>query len=167
MMNSLAIAFSGPSGSGKTTLIVKVANALKDKYKLAIVKHDPSDKAVFDKEGKDSWKFSQTGAEVVVASPTRTTLLSQKEKSIDDIIEMIGDFDILLVEGLKTLPLPRLSVFRNKLEEDYFPMSNALAIDESINLNEYDLPKHLDILDLNDTQSIVKWILKNAKQIKK
>ena len=167
MMNSLAIAFSGPSGSGKTTLIVKVANALKDKYKLAIVKHDPSDKAIFDKEGKDSWKFSQTGAEVVVASPTRTTLLSQKEKSIDDIIEMLGDFDILLVEGLKTLPLPRLSVFRNKLEEDYFPMSNALAIDESINLNEYDLPKHLDILDLNDTQSIVKWILKNAKQIKK
>jgi len=167
MMNSLAIAFSGPSGSGKTTLIVKVANALRDKYKLAIVKHDPSDKAVFDKEGKDSWKFSQTGAEVVVTSPTRTTLLSQKEKSIDDIIEMLGEFDILLVEGLKTLPLPRLSVFRNKLEEDYFPMSNALAIDESINLDEYDLPKHLDILDLNDTKSIVEWVLKNAKQIKK
>jgi len=166
-MNSLAIAFSGPSNSGKTTLIVKVANALRDKYKLAIVKHDPSDKAIFDKEGKDSWKFSQTGAEVVVASPTRTTLLSQKEKSIDEIIEMIGEFDILLVEGLKTLPLPRLSVFRNKLEEDYFPMSNALAIDDSINLDEYDLPKHLEILDLNDTQSIVEWILKNAKQIKK
>lgn len=166
-MNSLAIAFSGPSNSGKTTLIVKVANALRDKYKLAIVKHDPSDKAIFDKEGKDSWKFSQTGAEVVVASPTRTTLLSQKEKSIDEIIEILGEFDILLVEGLKTLPLPRLSVFRNKLEEDYFPMSNALAIDDSINLDDYDLPKHLEILDLNDTQSIVEWILKNAKQIKK
>ncbi|HIP30216.1 MAG TPA: molybdopterin-guanine dinucleotide biosynthesis protein B [Sulfurospirillum arcachonense] len=166
-MNSLAIAFSGPSGSGKTTLIVKVANALKDKYSLAIVKHDPSDKAIFDKEGKDSWKFAQTGAEVVVSSPTRTTLLSQREKSIDDIIEMIGDFDILLVEGLKTLQLPRLSVFRNRLEEDYFPMSNALAIDDSINLGDYKIPKHLEILDLNNTNSIVEWILKNAKKIKK
>jgi len=165
-MNSLAIAFSGPSGSGKTTLIVKVANALKNKYSLAIVKHDPSDKAIFDKEGKDSWKFTQTGAEVVVSSPTRTTLLSQREKSIDDIIKMLGDFDILLVEGLKTLPLPRLSVFRNKLEEDYFPMSNALAIDDSINLNDYDLPKHLEILDLNNTDSIVEWILKNAKKVR-
>lgn len=165
-MNSLAIAFSGPSGSGKTTLIVKVANALKDKYSLAIVKHDPSDKAIFDKEGKDSWKFSQTGAEVVVSSPTRTTLLSQREKSIDDIISMIGDFDILLVEGLKTLPLPRLSVFRNKLEEDYFPMSNALAIDDTINIDDYNMPEHLDILDLNDTDSIVNWILKNAKKVK-
>ncbi len=166
IMSSLAIAFSGPSGSGKTTLIVKVANALKEKYSLAIVKHDPSDKAVFDKEGKDSWKFAQTGAEVVVASPTRTTLLSQREKSIDDIIKMLGKFDILLVEGLKTLPLPRLSVFRNKLEEDYFPMSNALAIDNSINLDDYDLPKHLKILDLNNTNSIVEWILKNAKKVR-
>lgn len=79
-MESLAIAFSGPSNSGKTTLIVKVAQILKQKYKLAIVKHDPSDKAVFDKEGKDSWKFSQTGAEVVVASPTRTTLLTTTKR---------------------------------------------------------------------------------------
>jgi len=166
-MDSLAIAFSGPSNSGKTTLIVKVAEALKEKYSLAIVKHDPSDKAVFDKEGKDSWKFSNTGAEVVVASPTRTTFLSQKQKDIDEIIEMLGDFDILLVEGLKTLPLPRLSVFRNKLDESYFPMSNALAIDDSINLDDYELPNHLDILDLNNTESIVEWILKNAKKLQK
>ncbi len=165
-MSSLAIAFSGPSNSGKTTLIVKVAQALKERYKLAIVKHDPSDKAIFDKEGKDSWKFSQTGAEVVVASPTRTTLLSQREKSIDEIIEILGDFDILLVEGLKTLPLPRLSVFRNKLDESYFEVSNALAIDDSINLSEYNIPKHLDILDLNDTDAIVAWVLKNAKKVK-
>lgn len=165
-MDSLAIAFSGPSNSGKTSLIVKVAEVLKEKYSLAIVKHDPSDKAIFDKEGKDSWKFTQTGAEVVVASPSRTTFLSQKQKDIDEIIEMLGDFDILLVEGLKTLPLPRLSVFRNKLDESYFPMSNALAIDDSINLDDYNLPNHLDILDLNNTESIVEWILKNAKKVR-
>lgn len=165
-MSSLAIAFSGPSNSGKTTLIVKVAQALKDKYNLAIVKHDPSDKAVFDKEGKDSWKFAQTGAEVVVASPTRTTYFSKKEKSIDEIIAMLGEFDILLVEGLKTLPLPRLSVFRNKLDESYFEVSNALAIDGSIDLRDYTLPKHLEILDLNDTDAIVAWVLKNAKKVR-
>jgi molybdopterin-guanine dinucleotide biosynthesis protein B len=165
-MSSLAIAFSGPSNSGKTTLIVKVANALKSKYSLAIVKHDPSDKAVFDKEGKDSWKFSQTGAEVLVTSPKRTTLFSKKEKNIEEIIEMLGDFDILLVEGLKTLPLPRLCVFRNKLDENYFPMSNALAIDDSINLDDYQIPEHLAILDLNNIDSIVEWILKNAKKVR-
>jgi molybdopterin-guanine dinucleotide biosynthesis protein B len=165
-MSSLAIAFSGPSNSGKTTLIIKVAEALKDRYSLAIVKHDPSDKAVFDTQGKDSWKFSQTGAEVVVVSPSKTTLLSQREKSIDEIISMLGDFDILLVEGLKTLPLPRISVFRDKLDESYFPMSNALAVNNSTNLSKYIIPKHLKILDLNDINSIVEWILKNAKKVR-
>ncbi len=165
-MSSLAIAFSGPSNSGKTTLIIKVAEALRDKYSLAILKHDPSDKAIFDKEGKDSWRFSKTGAEVVVASPTRTTLISQREKSIDEIISLLGDFDILLVEGLKTLLLPRLSVFRNQLDESYFSVSDALAIDESIDLDEYDIPEHLDILDLNDIDSIVEWILENAKKVR-
>ena len=66
------------SNSGKTTTIIKVANILQDSgYKVAIVKHDPKDKARFDKEGKDSYKFSQTGAEVVVTSPNKTTYFSK------------------------------------------------------------------------------------------
>lgn len=74
----LAVAFSGPSNSGKTTLVVKVANILQDRgFKVAIVKHDPKDKARFDREGKDSDKFSQTGADVAVVSPNRTTLLNK------------------------------------------------------------------------------------------
>ena len=78
-MRRLAIAFSGPSNSGKTTLILKVGKKfIKDGLKVAIVKHDPGDKAKFDVEGKDSFKFSQIGADVVVASPTRTTYSSAK-----------------------------------------------------------------------------------------
>ena len=157
-MKSIAAAFTGPSNSGKTTAIVKVANVLKEKYALAILKHDPSDKGIFDKEGKDSWKFAQTGAEVVVTSPTRTTYFSKQNRDIESIIKMLGHFEILLVEGLKTLPLPRIAVFRNKLDESYFEVSNALAIDDSINLDEYNLPSHLDILDLNNPEQLANWI---------
>lgn len=117
----LAVAFSGPSNSGKTTLIVKVSNILQDKgNKVCIVKHDPKDKARFDTPGKDSDKFSQTGANVAVVSPNRTTLFKQESSSIDELIELFGDFDYLLVEGLKTLPLPRISIFRNSLDEKIF-----------------------------------------------
>ncbi len=57
-MKRLAIAFSGPSNSGKTTLILKVAKKfIEDGLKVAIVKHDPGDKARIDVEGKDSFKF--------------------------------------------------------------------------------------------------------------
>ncbi len=165
MNRRVAVAFTGPSGSGKTTIVEKVAKVLIEKQKVAIIKNDPKDKAVFDVEGKDSHKFSQTGAEVVVTSPTRTTYFSQREKTLNDIVAMINDFDILLVEGLKTLPLPRIAIFRNKIDESYFDCSEAIAIDETINLAQYTIPKDIDILDLNDTTQIIEWIKHNAKNI--
>ena len=167
MKKRLAVAFTGPSNSGKTTLILKIARKLIHEYskEVAIIKHDPKDKARFDVEGKDSYKFSDTGAEVIVTSPTRTTYFSARQKELDEMIRLFDNFDILLVEGLKNLPLPRISVFRNTLDEDYFPYMNALAIDESIELNRYTLPKNIDILDLNNCESIISWILKNAKEV--
>ncbi len=165
MSRRVAVAFTGPSGSGKTTLVEKVAKVLIEEQKVAIIKNDPKNKAVFDVEGKDSYKFSQTGAEVVVTSPTRTTYFSQREKTLDEIVAMIHDFDILLVEGLKTLPLPRIAIFRNKIDESYFDSSEAIAIDNSIDLKQYSIPTEIDILDLNNTTQIIEWIHAHAKNI--
>ena len=164
-MKRLAIAFTGPSNSGKTTLIEKIARVLIKDHKVAIVKNDPKDKAKFDTEGKDSWKFFNTGAEVVVTSPTRTTYFSHKQKRIDEIIKMVDDFDYLLVEGLKTLPLPRIAIFRNRIDESYFKCSEAIAVDSSIDLNRYNIPTNVDILDLNSTYQIIDWIKTNARAV--
>ena len=163
----LAVAFTGPSNSGKTTLILKVARKLIHEYakKVAIVKHDPKDKARFDVEGKDSYKFADTGAEVIVTSPNRTTYFSQKNKDLEEIIRLFDKFDILLVEGLKNLPLPRIGIFRNTLDGDYFPYMNALAVDESVNISKYNIPNGITILDLNNPDEIISWILKNAKEV--
>ncbi len=161
----VAVAFTGPSGSGKTTLVEKVAKILIQERKVAIIKNDPKDKAVFDVKGKDSDKFTKTGAEVVVTSPTRTTYFSQREKTLNDIVAMINDFDILLVEGLKTLPLPRIAIFRNTIDDSYFSCSEAIAIDESIDISHYEIPKNIDILDLNNSDMIIEWINNNAIKI--
>ena len=167
MRKRVAVAFTGPSNSGKTTIILKVARKLIHEHgkEVAIIKHDPKDKARFDVEGKDSYRFSDTGAEVIVTSPTRTTYFSQRHKELDEMIRLFNDFDVLLVEGLKNLPLPRISVFRNSLESDYFEYMDALAIDESIDLDTYTIPEGMDILDLNDPDDVIAWILKNAKEV--
>ena len=167
MHKRLAVAFTGPSNSGKTTLILKVAKKLIDEHKLevAIIKHDPKDKARFDREGKDSYKFSQTGAEVIVTSPNKTTYLSKRHSELEDMIRLFQEFDILLVEGLKNLPLPRISIFRNSIESDYIPYMNALATDASVDIEKYDIPEDVDLLDLNNADKVIEWILKNAKQV--
>jgi molybdopterin-guanine dinucleotide biosynthesis protein B len=160
----LAVAFTGPSNSGKTTLIVKVSNTLQAQgYKVAIVKHDPKDKARFDTPGKDSYKFYETGADVAVVSPEKTTMFKHTTSSIDQLVDMFDKFDFLLVEGLKTLPLPRICVMRNNINKDYFDVSDSIAVDHTINKDN--IPDVKDILDLNDTNSIVQWILKNAKAV--
>ena len=164
-MKKIAVAFTGPSNSGKTTLITKVAEILIQKHQVAIIKNDPKDKAKFDTVGKDSYKFSQTGAETVVVSPTRTTYFSQKSRTLDELIMMLGEFEILLVEGLKTLPLPRIAIFREKIDESYFDSSDAIAIDESVDISQYKIPQQIEILDLNDPEAVITWIFKNAKEV--
>jgi len=159
-----AVAFSGPSNSGKTTLIEKLAKVLTKDFQVLVIKHDPKDKAKFDTEGKDSYKFFQTGADTVVLSPTRTTYFSHQTREVEDIVELFN-FDYLLVEGLKEINLPRISIFRSKIEDNYLPYSDAIAIDETVDLTNKDLT-NLDILDLNNTQQILKWIEKNAKVVK-
>ncbi len=160
----LAVAFSGPSNSGKTTAIVKVSNILQDKgFKVCIIKHDPKDKARFDKPGKDSYKFSETGADVAVVSPNKTTLLKKETSTIDEMIELFDNFDYLLVEGLKTLDLPRISIFRDRLDETYFSVTDAIASDETIDKDE--IPSTIDKLNLNNPDELIVWIDKNAKRV--
>lgn len=167
MKKRLAVAFTGPSNSGKTTLILKVARKLIHDHGLqvAIIKNDPKDKAILDVPGKDSYKFSDTGAEVIITSPTRTTYFSKRHNELDQMIDMFGEFDVLLVEGLKNLPLPRISIFRNAIDEEYFPYMNALAIDHTVTIKDYTLPSSVDVLDLNDVDMVIDWILTHAKVI--
>ncbi|MBR8462564.1 molybdopterin-guanine dinucleotide biosynthesis protein B [Campylobacter sp. faydin G-140] len=159
-MKRLAIAFSGPSNSGKTTLILKVLEKfIADGLKVVIIKHDPGDKARFDVQGKDSYRFAQSGADVVVLSPTRTTFFSQTSSELDEVIRMIGEFDLLLVEGLKTLPLPRLSVFKDEIDESYLSFSDAIATYKD------SVPYNITNINLDDINAICAWILQNAKAV--
>jgi molybdopterin-guanine dinucleotide biosynthesis protein B len=158
-----AVAFTGPSNSGKTTLITKIATLLTNDYKVCIVKNDPKDKARFDVEGKDSDIFYKTGAEVAVVSPTRTTLFSHETRTIDEIVSLFGEFDYLFVEGLKTLPLPRIGIFRGAINEDYLDVIDVLAIDDTIDNST--LPPKLTALDLNNPREVLEWINNNAKEI--
>ncbi len=165
-MEQKAVAFTGPSGSGKTTLIEKIAKRLAGQRQVAVIKHDPSDKARFDREGKDSDRFFKTGADVAVLSPTRTTLFSHRQRSVGEVARLFGEFDLLMVEGLKHLDLPRIGVFRGAIDPDYLPVLQAVAVDESVDLRVADLSPDIDVLDLNDPDDVIAWIDAHAITLK-
>ncbi|HFC03243.1 MAG TPA: molybdopterin-guanine dinucleotide biosynthesis protein B [Nitratifractor salsuginis] len=166
-MEFKAVAFTGPSGSGKTTLIEKIARQLADSRALAIVKHDPKDKAHFDRPGKDSDRFFRSGADVAVLSPTRTTLFSHRPRTVSEVAKLFGDFDLMMVEGLKHLPLPRIGVFRGRIDPEYLPVLQAVAIDGTIDRSTLSLPTGIDILDLNNIDTIIRWIDEHATEIER
>ena len=66
---------------------------------------------------------------------------------------------MVLVEGLKTLKLPRISVFCKEVDESYFKYSQAIS--------SYEKPKteELTWLHLDDINGLCEYILKNAKEL--
>jgi molybdopterin-guanine dinucleotide biosynthesis protein B len=42
---------------------------------------------------------------------------------------------------------------------------DALAVDTTVALEEYDIPNDVKILNLNDPDEIIQWILTNAKEV--
>ncbi|MBS3781995.1 MAG: molybdopterin-guanine dinucleotide biosynthesis protein B [Candidatus Thermoplasmatota archaeon] len=120
----------GRSESGKTNLICSLISRLKERdYSVASVKHTRGDFSI-DSEGKDTWRHSKAGSELVVFStPDETDFLIKKSLSLDEIISLIdhfGDYDILLVEGMKKGKLPKIDVDRENREGTFIEYENNL-----------------------------------------
>ncbi len=108
------ISFVGNSGSGKTTLVESVVRELKRLgYRVAVVKHAPHGFGI-DHTGKDSWRFTQAGSDIVVlSSPEGVSLIERVdlELTLTQIEALIGDrVDIILVEGYKNSSYAKVMV---------------------------------------------------------
>jgi len=111
------IGFAGWSGAGKTTLIRQVITRLVGQgLRVATIKHAHHDFDI-DQPGKDSWAHRKAGAaEVLVVSDTRWALMHElngaPEPSLPELLARLAPADIVLVEGFKRSPIPKIEVFR-------------------------------------------------------
>lgn len=104
-------AFVGPSGSGKTRLIQQLVPELKARGRsVGVIKHCAGGFSL-DVEGKDSWLFTQAGADyVAVRSAQQVAVFLNAASELDAHTLALSRFphvDIVLVEGAKedrTLP---------------------------------------------------------------
>lgn len=159
-MEKKVFGLTGLSGSGKTTLIAKLVDWFAQQgLKVSTIKHTHHSFDL-DKPGKDSWRMREAGAqEVFLVSNRRSVLLQEfrdhPEPSVEELVARLHPCDLVLVEGYKRDPLPKIEVHRPSLENPpVWPTNNsvvAVATDAPISTP---LPQ----LNLNDVEQIALFI---------
>ncbi len=116
------IALSGYSGSGKTTLAEKIISRLsRQGRRVGFFKND-AHRFDLDKKGKDKWRAREAGAAaVMIEDPHHSGLITDLGPMGTDEAAMEfawHSLDVLLVEGKKRLPVPKLILLDPRGEID-------------------------------------------------
>ncbi|MEC9481712.1 MAG: molybdopterin-guanine dinucleotide biosynthesis protein B [Halomonas sp.] len=152
------------SGTGKTTLLEALLPLLRERgLRVAIIKHAHHAFDV-DQPGKDSHRLREAGATpMLVASNKRFALMmetpDQEEADLACLIEQVRPLqpDLVLVEGFKHWPIPKLELHRPILAKPLLAPEDtwihAVASDEPLTL-----PAGVGALDLNDVAGLATFV---------
>jgi len=155
------LGIAGYSGSGKTTLLEALIPLLSLHGLVCSVIKRAHHGFDVDKPGKDSWRHRQAGAqEVMLASPERWVLMRElrrdPEENLENLLTRLSPCDLVLVEGFKSAPIPKIEVHRpaNGKPPLYPEFPNVLAV-----ATDAPCEAPLPILDLNDHEAIAGHIV--------
>lgn len=155
------IGFAGWSGSGKTTLVEQVIGLLAARgLVVSLIKHAHHEFDV-DYPGKDSWRHRQAGCrEVLISSANRWAVMHElrgrPELSLSEALEQLSPCDLVLVEGYKREPIPKIEVYRAEIGKPQLfhddPHVIAVASDRPV-------ATRLPQLDLNRPEQVAAFIV--------
>jgi molybdopterin-guanine dinucleotide biosynthesis protein B len=156
------IGLAGWSGAGKTTLITRAIPVLLSRgLRVSTVKHAHHGFDV-DIPGKDSHAHRTAGAaEVFVSSARRWAhiheLRGEAEPNLKDIFPRMSPVDLVIVEGFKREPHPKLEIYRTSVGKPLLqPDDNWIVAVAS----DGPLPQsRVPVLALDDIEKIVDVLL--------
>ena len=141
--------FAGWSGSGKTTLLEQlIPRLVAHGLSVSLIKH-AHHAFDLDQPGKDSYRHRHAGcSEVLVSSSARWALVHEHrggdELTVGQALARLAPCDLVLVEGYKRAPIPKLEVHRVALGKPLLhtgdPQIVALAADSPAALAGRNLP---------------------------
>ncbi|HZN27344.1 MAG TPA: molybdopterin-guanine dinucleotide biosynthesis protein B [Burkholderiales bacterium] len=156
--------FAGYSGSGKTTLIERLIPLFTERgLRVSLIKHAHHTFDV-DQPGKDSHRHRKAGCtEVLVTSSRRWALMHElrgaPEPALGDHVKHMAPCDLLLVEGFKREPIPKLEVYRAEVGEPLIHPhdQNIVAI-----ASDARLATRLPQFDLNVPAEIADFVVRHV-----
>jgi molybdopterin-guanine dinucleotide biosynthesis adapter protein len=151
------IGLAGWSGSGKTTLLTKLIPCLVARgLKVSTLKHAHHGFDV-DQPGKDSHSHRIAGAtEVMIGSAVRFALVHElrgaAEPTLRDLLARMSPVDLVVVEGYKAAPIPKLEVHRAAVGKPLLHPDDdcIVAVAADGPLPEVELP----VVSLDDIEAI-------------
>jgi molybdopterin-guanine dinucleotide biosynthesis protein B len=160
--------FAGYSGAGKTTLIEQlIPRFIAQGLTVSMIKHTHHDFDV-DRPGKDSYRHRHAGAtEVMLVCDQRWVLMHElrgaPEPSFEEQLANFSPCDLLLVEGYKATPIPKLEVHRQANERPFIWPENPSVVAVAMPLADT-LPDHcrLPRLDLDDHAAVARFVLEQT-----
>ena len=134
------IAVAGPSDSGKTTLVERLVDRLRERGRVATVKHLRTDPAV-DTEGKDTARHRSAGADVTYGiTDDAGWFATGRERTLDETLDDLApDHDYAIVEGYSSVALPTVALAgREHAGETVVAAPEADAVDVDTLVEELD-----------------------------
>lgn len=163
------LGFAGPSGSGKTTLMTAVLPRLRARgLSVSTVKHTHHS-VDLDRPGKDTYRHREAGAtEVVLVSSARFVVQheyrdGERELELDELLARLTPVDVVVVEGFRPYPHPKILVWRPALGKprpawDDLPGLIAIATDAPATESQL-AGAPVPVLDLNDPDALVDFAI--------
>lgn len=158
MASTRIISVIGRKNSGKTTLAVALANELvRRRHRVMTIKHGhhPADA---DRRGSDTWRhFHEGHAErVLIASPDLRVLFERSPDTYDPIglaRQYMQGADIVLAEGYKAAPLPKIEVYRRAIAPEPLYDPGAPNADQwvAVITDDPDFTADCTVLHFHDT----------------
>ena len=152
---------AGYSGSGKTTLLEKLIPQFTARgLRVSVIKHAHHGFDI-DRPGKDSYRHREAGAsEVLLSCNDRWALMHERrdrsDVTLDELLARLAPCDLVLVEGFKQEPIPKLEVYRPENgKPPLFPeRSDIVAVASNVALAA-SLPR----LALDDVAAIADFVM--------
>jgi molybdopterin-guanine dinucleotide biosynthesis protein B len=162
------IGLAGWSGSGKTTLLAKVIPSIVARgLKVSTLKHAHHAFDV-DQPGKDSHTHRMAGAtEVLVSSANRWALVHElrgaAELPLEALLDKLSPVDLVLVEGYKREPHPKLEIYRASLGKPLMHPDDPAIIGIA---SDQPLPAaRIPVIDLDDVEQVTEFLIRHAAPI--